>query len=277
MIQKINKDLKPFFKWNGGLMRWAKTLHQYIPETFNTYLEPFLGSGVMLLQIQPHKAIVNDVNRELIATWKQFYEKPYAVIHGLERLLKKHSETHYYQVRQLRNELLKNEKQYRADYFLYLNITGYGRLYRVNSKGLFNNPVAKVLLKRKTQRNLDYKKFASVAKYLKDSEMEFLNTNYKNVLTKAKPGDFVFIDTPYDFSDDEDMNWVMKKQLNTKELITLFNEIKALNNQGVKVMFVNKNSSLVQKIFADFNFYPLPESESDEVIITNYVVANAKN
>ena len=35
-------------KWIGNKQRFAETIISYMPETFNNYYEPFLGSGAVL-------------------------------------------------------------------------------------------------------------------------------------------------------------------------------------------------------------------------------------
>ena len=35
-------------KWIGNKQRFAKTIVSYMPEEFNNYYEPFLGSGAVL-------------------------------------------------------------------------------------------------------------------------------------------------------------------------------------------------------------------------------------
>ena len=39
---------------------------QNISPKFFTYYEPFLGGGAVLFHLQPGKAVVNDINEELI-------------------------------------------------------------------------------------------------------------------------------------------------------------------------------------------------------------------
>ena len=40
--------------------KYLDTLHSYMPTSFNTYIEPFVGSGAFFLHIQPTKWIIND-------------------------------------------------------------------------------------------------------------------------------------------------------------------------------------------------------------------------
>ena len=60
---------KPFVKWAGGKRQIIDKLKQYVPDEFNTYYEPFVGGGALLLDLAPKKAVINDVNHELLAIY----------------------------------------------------------------------------------------------------------------------------------------------------------------------------------------------------------------
>lgn len=38
-------------KWIGNKQRFAETIISYMPEQFNNYYEPFLGSGAVMAQL----------------------------------------------------------------------------------------------------------------------------------------------------------------------------------------------------------------------------------
>ena len=65
-MKKNEKPIVPFLKWAGG-KRWM--IYEY-PELFSTeynrYIEPFLGSGAVFFSLKPNKAILSDLNSELI-------------------------------------------------------------------------------------------------------------------------------------------------------------------------------------------------------------------
>jgi DNA adenine methylase len=76
---KLNGQL---LKWIGNKQRFAHDIIGYFPHTFNTYFEPFLGSGAVLATLAPQKAIASDnfpplieifktlqSNSELLKTW----------------------------------------------------------------------------------------------------------------------------------------------------------------------------------------------------------------
>ena len=62
---KKNKLVTPVLKWVGGKRQLLPEITKYIPK-HSTYYEPFLGGGAVLFELQPSKAVVNDINGELI-------------------------------------------------------------------------------------------------------------------------------------------------------------------------------------------------------------------
>ncbi len=76
---KYYKDItciKTFMKYPGNKTRLLKQITPYVPDDFQTYYEPFLGSGAMYLCIQPKKAVINDINKDVINVWKQVKKNP---------------------------------------------------------------------------------------------------------------------------------------------------------------------------------------------------------
>ncbi|MEB1806694.1 MAG: DNA adenine methylase [Bacillaceae bacterium] len=64
--------VKPFVKWPGGKSTELKMIHQYMPQTMNHYIEPFLGGGACFLSLKKEmyeQAYVNDFSSELISLY----------------------------------------------------------------------------------------------------------------------------------------------------------------------------------------------------------------
>ncbi|MDW8151286.1 MAG: DNA adenine methylase [candidate division WOR-3 bacterium] len=57
---------KPFVKWAGGKRQIIKHIKSKVPHSYERYIEPFVGGGALLFELLPKKAIIGDINKELI-------------------------------------------------------------------------------------------------------------------------------------------------------------------------------------------------------------------
>ena len=58
--------MKPIIKWSGGKWDEIKHFKQFIPKKYSVYLEPFIGGGSVFWNLEPKKAVISDVHKELI-------------------------------------------------------------------------------------------------------------------------------------------------------------------------------------------------------------------
>jgi len=118
MTQKI---AKPFLKWAGGKTQLLNDIEKSLPNELRkskfTYIEPFVGSGAVLFWMlhnfpKMEKALINDINEDLINTYKTVASNPKELISILEILQNEfHSlegnednkKLYYYQKRDLYN------------------------------------------------------------------------------------------------------------------------------------------------------------------------------
>lgn len=147
---------RPFIKWVGGKTQLLDDIQKSLPHNFSqrddvTYVEPFVGGGAVLfwiLQKYPNitRAVINDINEELICTYRVIKNDVESLIAELTRLqaeylqLDEFERKKYFLVRRDRfNENDKTDIE-TASLFIFLNRTCFNGLYRVNSKGKFNVP-----------------------------------------------------------------------------------------------------------------------------------------
>lgn len=64
-----NKLVAPVLKWSGGKRQLLGDFAELLPRKINSYCEPFIGGGALLFHLQPSKAFVNDVNKDLICVY----------------------------------------------------------------------------------------------------------------------------------------------------------------------------------------------------------------
>jgi DNA adenine methylase len=180
------RNCLPFLKWAGG-KRWlvSHCLH-LVPTQFKTYVEPFLGSGALYFALQPARAILADLNLELIQTYLAIKDDWRRVAEVLRRHHLRHSRDYYYRVRASRPTGLTE----RAARLVYLNRTCWNGLYRVNRRGQFNVPIG-----TKTQVCLTTDDFERVHRLLRGARL--VQSDFERIIKMAKSGDFLFVDPPY--------------------------------------------------------------------------------
>lgn len=71
-MAKNNKLVAPFLKWVGGKRQLMTSIVEHLPENIKDYkyIEPFIGGGAVLFNLQPKNAIINDFNEELINVYE---------------------------------------------------------------------------------------------------------------------------------------------------------------------------------------------------------------
>ena len=215
-----------------------------VPDKFNQYIEPFFGGGAMFFATQPSDGVIADSNPELINLYRCLAGDVELVIKHLYTF--KNTESEFYKIRELRFAEL--EKEYAAARTIYLNRTCFNGLYRVNKKGHFNVPFGRY----KNPRICQPEMLRAASNALQG--IEILCGDYKDVLAKtAKPGDFVFLDSPYlPVSKYADFKRYTKEQFYEEDHRDLATEVKRLQKLGCHVVLTNSNHPLVHELYGSY-------------------------
>jgi len=80
------KNCTPFLRWAGSKRLLLPILQTFWTKKYTRYLEPFAGSACLFFAIKPPKAILGDLNEELIATYIEVKYRMGAVLKELEKL-----------------------------------------------------------------------------------------------------------------------------------------------------------------------------------------------
>ena len=178
-------------KWIGNKQKQADAIIAYFPENFDTYYEPFLGSGGVLGVLAPKSAIASDVFRPLIEIWQ--------TLHDNKELLKQH----YAERHALINTLGKkgayekvlasyNSRPNGAD-LLFLCRACYGGVVRFRkADGYMSTPVG-------AHNPVPPESFANRVElwYSRTRGVHFLHADFAETMRKTKRGDLVYCDPPY--------------------------------------------------------------------------------
>lgn len=249
-VQFKKESPKPFVKWVGGKRQLAKQfreLNLYPPDDFDpsisVYHEPFIGGGAMFFDLLPKKAVISDLNKGLIVTYKIIKSDVESLITELKKYQKKHNKEFYLKIRS--QDVKKISELSIATRFIYLNRTCFNGLYRVNKSGQFNVPLGRY----SNPLVFDVDNLRKVSESLKETKI--FNEDYKQVLKRAKKGDFVYFDPPYypvnqtsSFTSYTSETFLGKEQ---KELSETYLE---LHKRGCYVMLSNSDTPFINKLYS---------------------------
>lgn len=220
---KTSPSLSPPLKWAGGKRWLSDTLqtlwHQYqrnnstssSPASSARLIEPFCGGLSVALNLTPTHALLNDANPYLINFYKQVQQHGLPITEDF-----KNEETHYYQIRDAFNTAIQSGSALTTDanvcaqWFYYLNRTGYNGLCRFNQQGFYNVPFGRY-------KTISYANdFMVLQKQL--SNWQFQSNSFEQ-LKNLKETDFIYADPPYDtpFKDYSPggFSWEQQEQLAT--------------------------------------------------------------
>lgn len=293
------KIAKPFLKWAGGKTQLITNIEKSLPKgkinSNFTYIEPFVGSGAVLFWMLNNfpnmgKAVINDINEDLINTYKIIASEPKQLIalldtfqreyHALENNLEEKKE-YYYQKRSLYNTRSQSNIV-QAALFIFLNRTCFNGLYRVNKKNEFNVPIGSY----KKPMICDAENLIAVSKALQ--KVEILCGDYEQTLDYVTENTLFYFDPPYKpLSNTSSFNSYAKDEFNDTEQIRLrdfchkldvLNHTWILSNSDVKGKNINDN--FFDDLYANFNIQrveakrsinanPQKRGKLTELLITN--------
>ena len=252
VLEKTSRDVQiaPFVKWAGGKRQLIDDIRFRLPKTFNNYFEPFIGGGALLLALQPKSAFINDINSELINTYRQVRDNVDLVIselHRIDKESKNDPKDYYYLSRYLFNTKIAN-KTYdaaAAALFIYINKHCFNGLYRVNAKGGFNVP-----FNNSKQDSFSADNLVGISKYL--HEVNISNTDFAEACSDAKAGDFIFFDSPYAPLNPTSFESYTKDGFSIEDHERLAKLFRDLTEKGCYCMLTNHNTELINDLYSGF-------------------------
>lgn len=162
------------------------------------WVEPFVGSGAVLFNVKPKRALAGDTNCHII----RFYQSIQSGLisgHSARRHLEREGcrlfeagEEHYYRVRARFNE------DHDPLDFLFLNRACFNGLMRFNGKGQFNTPFCRKPERfRRAYISRICNQIDSVANAMKGLDWKFVCSDWSATLDQVAQDDFVYADPPY--------------------------------------------------------------------------------
>lgn len=186
--------MKPLFMWAGGKNKMFKHYQSFLPEKYNTYVEPFFGGGFMLTRIPDAvPAYINDSNSEIIGIYRSIKEDPTAFLVEVEKYIRDYfaspdRKTFYYRLRQTYWE---EQSSALLLVLMRLSFNGVWQTCKA-SKGMFGTPAG--LLNHKTPESIV--DFANVLLWHERLQsVEITSGDFSHVTVPQNS--FVFLDPPY--------------------------------------------------------------------------------
>lgn len=269
----------PVVKWVGGKRQLLPQILPLIPKRMTAYCEPFLGGGAVLFALQPKRALVNDLNQDLITVYRVIKEDADALIEHLSR----HENTpeYFYRIR----DLDRDKEAYaamsdveKASRLLYLNKTCYNGLFRVNASGAFNSPYGHY----RRPNIVNEQTIRGVSRYFNSCDITFFSGDFAAVLEQVPKGGFVYLDPPYDpVSDTASFTGYNRGGFGREEQVRLKECCDALTARGVKFLLSNSATPFIRELYGSYrvsivqarravNSVASRRGAIEEVLVRNY-------
>lgn len=274
-----DKRAVPFVKWAGGKRQLMESITPLLPKRISSYCEPFLGGGAVFFSIQPKKAVVNDLNQDLMLVYETIRDDVDALILSLQT----HENTadYYYMMR----DMDRDKKAYsalsrveKASRLLYLNKTCFNGLFRVNSSGEFNTPFGHY----KNPNIVNEPVLRAVSQYFSASSITFCSEDFSQTLERVGKGSFVYLDPPYDpLSGTANFTGYNQGGFGRAEQIRLKEACDRLTKRGVKFMLSNSATDFIRELYQAYDVTVVKAKRAinanarkrgavEEVLIRNY-------
>jgi DNA adenine methylase len=255
--------IRPFLKWAGGKRALLPEILPRVPEFNGRYIEPFLGAGaVMFAMPAATSKIVNDFNADLVEVYQMIRDFPEEIIRNLRR--HRNTKEHFLAVRSWdrENDFIGRDPIERAARFIFLNRTCFNGLYRVNSKGQFNVPfgnyAAPDLVLMKTIH--DASSFLNSTNSEGSPNVEISSGDFREATSKARVGDFVYLDPPYDpVSATSSFVSYQQDGFGRADQVALRNEVLRLSELNVPVLLSNSDTSFIRELYADSSAFQIEQ------------------
>ena len=193
------KIVIPPIKSQGIKTKIIPLIKKYVTiEKDTLWIEPFLGTGSVVFNLRPQRAILSDKNEHIISLYKNI-QKGSITGESVRDFLETHSpsllrygEDYYKEVRKKFNET------HDPLLFLFLNRSDFNGMIRFNRRGEFNVPFCK-------KNNRFSKAYISkisnqikcVSNIMKGKDWKFICSNWEDAFSYANEKAYIYIDPPY--------------------------------------------------------------------------------
>ncbi|MDO4295396.1 MAG: Dam family site-specific DNA-(adenine-N6)-methyltransferase [bacterium] len=221
-------------QYQGSKRGLAPEIIRYFPNTINRLIEPFSGtcavSILTALQQRANSFWLNDINQPLSNLMEMCVQNPLELSKQYEDIWQRQFQDaqnhihYYYEIRDAFNDGSKDPAK-----MLFLLARVVKGAIRYNAQGIMNQSCDK---RRYGTRPNIIKNNALAISSLLDGKTIFTSLDYKDVLQKAQPGDFIYMDPPYQGTSQKNLAKDSRyiQGIDFDEFIA---ELEKLNNRGI--------------------------------------------
>jgi DNA adenine methylase len=248
-------------RWAGSKRKLLPKLKDYIPEYFERYFEPFMGSGALFFSLSPSKAVLGDLNEDLIEALDVLCKTP-VKLHALVSSFPQTKRSYYC----LRRSTPK-DKLSRAARFVYLNRLCFNGLYRTNKDNVFNVPygygggeLPSLLC------------FRQAAARLRNATL--LPKDFEKTLAFVRKNDFVYLDPPYVYSTRKDRGEYGTGSFSCVDLPRLFAVLTKLNDKGAFFLLSYLDCEDIAPYLGDWHVTRIPVQRQIASFVSKRAIVN---
>jgi len=234
--------LRPFLKWAGNKYAIRDRICRLLPPA-KRLIEPFAGAAAVFLNTEYDAALLADSNPDLIGLYRILQEEGERFIACCAPLFTSEYNCAdcYYALRDEFNRC--RNKRRRAALFLYLNRHGYNGLCRYNASGGFNVPFGRYIKPYFPLKEMQ-------AFHVLAQRARFMVADFREVMSKAMPGDVVYCDPPYvPLSRTANFTSYHTGRFGEKEQAELARLAEELSVRGVPVVISNHDTAFVVEAY----------------------------
>ena len=182
---------KQLLKWVGNKQRYACQIANLMPQ-YNTYIEPFLGSGAILGTLGPTSGIAGDILEPLVRIWQLIQADPQALLDHYARIWQNYLEDR----ESVYSQVLASYNAAPNPYdLLFLCRACYGGVVRFTKDGRMSTPVGA----HRAISPVSLKERIYVWRH-RISNTAFMHADFEETMARASQGDLVYCDPPYGYT-----------------------------------------------------------------------------
>lgn len=204
----------------GDKYKLVREIRTHFPAQINRLIEPFVGGGSVMMNVDANGFLLNDINSYVIRLHKmlcsyigreqEFYNEFYRIVdqYGLslsyrenpvpQKLKKAHPKTYFAKYNkeaylQLKYDFIEGGQQDLLQLYVLL-IYGFNHMLRFNGKGIFNLPVGNVDYNQNTHDALE-----DYFRLLATKHVTWFNEDFRTFLNGIdyQENDLLYLDPPY--------------------------------------------------------------------------------